>query len=157
MWVIPVLNQDQTPRRSLLAPLGAAYLAAMAMLTGCGQTSQVWVWAPSPGVEGSPADVDPQTRPDSDRRTPDRTDPGVAVFARPGFHAEYRPETARRDALISARAPDALPDRLAWPEAARPDLRSTRSLTTSRTPERWVYPTTRRDHTHRRHTDFRAW
>lgn len=117
------------------------------------------MWAPSPGVEGSPGTASLHSWPEADRRAPERTDPGVAVFARPGFHAEHAPETARRDGLINARAPDALPDRLAWPEAARPDLRSTRSITTSRTPERWVYPTTQRDQRrrHHRHTDFRAW
>lgn len=157
MGVNPARNQDQTRRRRRSAPLAAVCLAGAALLSGCGQTSQVWVWAPSPGVEGSPGGTAPLSWPDSDAHTFDRTDPGVAVFARPGFHAESTPETARRDALVSARSSDALPGRLAWPEAARPDLRSTRSVTTSRTPERWVYPTTRRDHTHRRHTDFRAW
>lgn len=152
------VNPAQYLNRNLSSVLCVLCLAAVALLAGCGQTTQVWMWTGSPGFEGTPAEIGshPMTPPPARHAAP--TDPGVAVFARPGFHAEDTPEAFRRDGQIIARQSEMLPDRLSWPEAARPDLRSTRSVTTSRTPERWVYPDTRRDRVHRRHhTDFRAW
>lgn len=154
MGVNPAQNQDRKPSGALCV----LCLAAVALLAGCGQSTQVWIWTGSPGFEGTPAETGSLAMPQPHARHAAPTDPGVAVFARPGFHAEDTPEASRRDGQIIARQSEMLPDRLSWPEASRPDLRSTRSVTTSRTPERWVYPDTRRERTQRRHhTDFRAW
>jgi hypothetical protein len=149
--VSPAQNQDRNPRTTLRL----LCLTALTLLAGCGQTTQVWVW--TPGAEGTPADAAPNRAAVPNPQASDRTDPGVAVFGRSGFHADRTPEATRRDGLIVADGRDALPDRLAWPESPRPDLRSTRSVTTSRRAERWVYPDTRRDASRRRHTDFRDW
>lgn len=130
-------------------------LVLAGLLTGCGQSSRAWVWTGSPGDEGTPAGLGPGLPARAESRA--AVDPGVAVFGRSAFLADHAPEDARRDSRISARAADALPDRLAWPEAARPDLRHTRSVTTARNADRWVYPDTHRDAPRRRHTDFRAW
>ncbi len=149
------MNLDRIKDRNQRRAIPVLGLALAGLLSGCGQSSQVWVWTGASGDEGMPAGLGPSlsTRPEPRAAI----DPGVAVLGRSAFQADHAPEQNRRDIRINARTADALPDRLAWPEAAQPDLRNTRSMTTSRNADRWVYPDSRRDNQRRRHTDFRAW
>lgn len=141
MWLMPTLGHANLLTRSLgLALLGAAVGGG-----GCGE-APAWVWDQRvyQGPGGSAGD-----RHASMDTPPPRTDPGVVVFARSGFVADERPEASRRDAQFAGRSPEVLPNRLAWPTEARPDLRRTGTVRTSRSAEIWVYPDTRRD-TYRR-------
>lgn len=121
----------------------ASCAALFAGLGGCERTT-AWEWSPD---HGHGAVVGPGDRPMHPAGTPhaDAVDPGVAVFARSGVPGSAEGLAYRRDASIPSRAADALPDRLAWPEASRADLGRTRSVRTSRSADRWVYPDTRRD------------
>lgn len=137
--------------------IGWAGAAVAVGLAGCaGSPPTAWTWTqPVPYTGPAEAGQEPARA---------SVDPGVAVFARSGFIAADRPEAARRDSQIAARGSEALPDRLAWPRAARPDLSRTRTVRSSRTAERWVYPERRRDpvgrphhHHHGHYPPYRGW
>lgn len=114
----------------------ASWFAACALLHGCAASSDPWLWTrsqppPHPGVSGSRVQ---------------RHDPSVLVFASAGTSVQTEALAGRRDSLLAAGArAESLPDRLAWPAPDRLSLNRTRSVSLSRSPDRWVYPTRQRD------------
>lgn len=127
-------------------------LAAGLLSTGCAQErAQPWVWAPA--QHAAPFPDAPQHR----AAVADDHDPSVVVFGTPAFIADCQDGHARRDDQMSLRTAEALPNRLAWPEARRPSLNNTRSFRSSTQPERWVYPTERRDYHYHQYTGRRGW
>lgn len=141
-----------TPARPAILTARLLGLALLGVLGGCGDTGS-WHWtAQQAGHHDQHAAVG---GPVAAHAHADRVDPGVAVFGRSAFIAENPAEATRRDAMLMARSPDAMPDRLAWPAERRPDLRTRGTITTSITAQRWVYPDDRRDRVYRH--DRRGW
>lgn len=156
LWMIVKTGTPRATRLGLLAAAGG-----MVLLAGCAETS-VWAWSPASGDTGHPGAQRPAMIAPNDaaRGGGEPVGEGVVVFGRSAFVSDDAPEAYRRDGLLAARSPEALPDRLGWPEAPRPDLSRTGSLRTSTQAERWVYPQTRRDHAHRRYPvypPYRGW
>ncbi|RMH24177.1 MAG: hypothetical protein D6692_13910 [Planctomycetota bacterium] len=127
-------------------------LAVGLMSTACTQErAQPWVWVPA--QHAAPFPEPPQHR----AAVIDDHDPSVVVFGTPAFIADAKNDHARRDDQMGLHTAEALPNRLGWPEARRPSLNSTRSFRSSTQPERWVYPTERRDYHYHRYTGRRGW
>jgi hypothetical protein len=129
-----------------LAPAGLL-AACLLLLGGCGEPG-VWAWtAPRGHAHPGPARAADETPPAVARAA----DAGVLVFPNSAFVADDAPEASRRDGEMAVVSRGVLPDRLAWPREARPDLRRTDSFRASTRAERWVFPETRRDYPGRRY------
>lgn len=138
--------ETQTGTSRTLAPAGLL-AACVLLLGGCGEPG-VWAWTgPSGHAHPAPSRAADPTSPSGVRAT----DAGVLVFSNSAFVADDAPEASRRDGDMAVASREALPDRLAWPMEARPDLRRTDSFRASTRAERWVFPETRRDYPGRRY------
>ncbi len=132
--------------------LTLALVASALAMTACTQErAQPWVWAPQ--QLGAPFAYAPQPR----AAVADDHDASVLVFGSPAFIADGSNEYTRRDDQMSLRTAEDLPNRLGWPEARRPSLNNTRSYRSSTQPERWVYPTERRDYHYHHYNGRRGW
>jgi hypothetical protein len=114
-------------------------VAAALLLGGCAREA-AWDWSGAAATPGDAAIA--AAPPDRHARVGPGTDPAVMVFPRSAFRPDERVADARRDGVLGAGGSDAdaLPGRLAWPREARPDLRYTVTVRTTRSAERWVYP-----------------
>ncbi len=134
----------QTQIRCTLALLVA--LIGLA-LVGCGSDERrntPWAWT-EPARTGWQPDPTPLAQ---QQASIDPHDASIAVFNAYQTGTFAGAEAIRRDNIMGIRDEEVLPNRLAWPRERRPSLDRTRSYRGSTTPERWVYPSDRRDRRH---------
>jgi hypothetical protein len=130
-------------------------MLAATTLGGCAARETAWDWPASdasahasamPATVGGGDGYVRQVQPRGDRRVlADSLDQGVAVFPSWGFAEAAGPEESRLDSRLAVRTPDALPNRLAWPTAGRPDLRYQEVFRISSRADIYRFPGDRRD------------
>lgn len=135
--------------RTALALASATLLPTLIGCESAERRDTPWVWTEPARTGWQP---EPAPMPHADiRQAPspyaarpvDTHDASIAVFSGTGTGASAG--ATRRDDIMGVRTAEVLPDRLGWPTDDRPSLNHTRTIRSSTSPDRWVYPSTRRD------------